>query len=67
MSARMFYRVPGTLERGGIPPQHLPKLLTEGRVIRWRSTGLEYGLFEAVICKGCGEVNVLTELTGRTR
>lgn len=34
------------------------KLLTLGRRLRWRSTGAEYGLIEAYVVVGAGEVNV---------
>jgi hypothetical protein len=45
----MFYRVNQITQRGGLDPLKLPPLLTPGRMIRWRSSGAEYGLIEACV------------------
>lgn len=63
MNGRIFYRVE---EKHGINCLQMPRLLTQGRIIRWRSTGAEYGLVEAVVCEGMGEVNVRDASNGRT-
>jgi len=65
MRERMFYRVNKVMETGGIDLLAISPLLTEGRIIRWRSSGAEYGLFEAVVCPGHGEINVRDSQTGR--
>lgn len=48
----MFYRVNKFYGTGsGINPTEVGPLLTPGRVIRWRSSGAEYGLIEATVVK----------------
>ncbi len=47
----MFYRVNRVGENHGLDLLKIRPLLTEGRMIRWRSSGAEYGLIEAMVVK----------------
>jgi hypothetical protein len=48
-----------------IDPSTIWPLLTNGRKIRWQSSGAEYGLIEAVVIDGAGEINVFSTDTGQ--
>lgn len=63
-----FYRVNRKFnDKHGLDLHRISHLLTEGRCIRWESTGAEYGLIESTITeKGRGELNVVDPQTRRT-